>query len=77
METNKDKLLNQAVNILKKVLKYRSPGSLTCPQEEDLLTQEIEIYLMQFMPKIKQKNKYRQSDIDELIKNILRESKKD
>ena len=64
------KLLQQAKYLLKKVLKHRSPGWHTCPQEEDLLTQEIELYLLQFQPKNK-KNKYRQIDIMELINNIL------
>lgn len=69
---DKEKLLNQANYLLRKILKHRSTGWHTCPQEEDLLTQEIELYLKQFLPKDK-RNKYRQSDVTDLIEQILKE----
>jgi hypothetical protein len=66
-----DKLLKQAHYLLKKVLKHRSPGWPTCPQEEDLLTQEIELYLNQFKPDEKKPNKYKQGDIIDQINQML------
>lgn len=64
---NKDKLIKQAIYLLNKVL----TGWPTCPLDQDLLRQEIEVYLKQFQPKPKKQNKYRQSDITELINRII------
>jgi hypothetical protein len=61
----------QAITLLRKVLKERSGWHTYTDEEYDLLTQEIELYLLQFKPKDK-KNRYRQTDLEEQINDILK-----
>jgi hypothetical protein len=67
---DKEKLLNQANWLLKRVLLLYPPSN----QTQDLLKQDIELYLKQFQPRSHKKNTYRQSDVTDLIERILKEN---
>ena len=71
---DKEKLLNQAIYLLKKLYKERSGWHNYTDQEYDLLTQEIDLFLERFKPKPPKQGKYRQIDITESINEILKKN---
>lgn len=76
MDNNRERerrLLVQAINLLRKVNKL---GWNSSPGSQDLLTQEIDLFLRNFSPTKEKKNRYRQMDIDELIREILKDKDK-